>query len=264
MSAEAPGIKIAYAGEIAIVYFNQPQKHNAMTLSMWQETTQAFQEFQQRSDIKVIVMAGAGDRAFVSGADISEFKDKRNNAEKAREYAQISEQARQAMIAIEKPLIAMIQGYCFGAGLDIAMRADIRIASDAAVFSIPAAKLGIAYGVESIQLLTALVGPTHAKDILFTAKRIDSSHAQHIGLVNECVAQEKLYEHTLSYARRIAQLAPLTHRASKAVVNACLQNPDEQKQKQLQALIDSCFASRDYQEGQQAFKEKRTPEFLGK
>src|SRR5690625_2521468 len=264
MSAEAPGIKIVLEGAVAIVYFNQPQKHNAMTLSMWQETTQAFQEFQQRSDIKVIVMAGAGDRAFVSGADISEFKDKRNNVENARAYALISDQARRAMSTIEKPLIAMIQGYCFGAGLDIAMRADIRIASDTAVFSIPAAKLGLAYGEESIQLLAALVGPAHAKDILFTAKRIDSSHAQYIGLVNEYVAQEKLYEHTLAYAKHVAQLAPLTQRASKAVVNAFLQTPDEQTQKQLQALIDPCFSSRASQEGQQAFKEKRAPKFLGK
>lgn len=263
MSVEKPGVKVEYIGEIALLYFNNPDKHNAMTLSMWQETTKAFQEFHQRKDIKVIIMAGAGQRAFVSGADISEFKDKRNNTEAAREYALISDATRAAMMKIQKPLIAMIQGYCFGAGLDIAMRADIRIASTNAIFSIPAAKLGIAYGLESIRLLTSLVGPARAKDILFTAKRINSSQAQDMGLINESIRPEELYEHTLDYAKKVAQLAPLTHRASKAVVNAFVQNPYEQNEKELQAIIDSCFASHDYQEGQLAFKQKRTPKFKG-
>jgi enoyl-CoA hydratase len=151
-------------GGVGWMTFNNPARRNAMALEMWSAVEAILDEFESDDAIKVIVMKGAGDKAFVSGADISEFKERRNNAEAAAEYARISEGARARLLAVKKPLIAMIQGYCLGGGMAVAMAADMRFASDDSQFGIPAARLSIAYGFDGLHKLVHLVGPAYRSD----------------------------------------------------------------------------------------------------
>ena len=174
-------------GGIGWMTFNNPARRNAMSLDMWEGVETILDEFESDDDIKVIVMRGAGDKAFVSGADISEFKERRNNAEAAAEYARISEGARARLMGVKKPLIAMIQGYCLGGGMAVAMAADMRFATEDAQFGIPAARLSIAYGYDGLHKLVHLVGPAMASEIMFTARRVQPDEAQRIGLINRAV-----------------------------------------------------------------------------
>ena len=207
-------------------------------------------------------MRGAGDVAFVSGADISEFEANRNDACAQAAYAAATDGAWAALGSFQKPLIAMIRGFCFGGGLAIAMKADIRIASENALFAIPAAKLGIAYPPHSIRDLVALVGPADAKEILFTGHRMDAGVAARIGLVNRIVPDAHLEAETSVLCATLATNAPLSIRASKEVIDQIARlKPDEARVK---ALVAACFDSADYAEGRRAFLEKRRPTFAGR
>jgi enoyl-CoA hydratase/carnithine racemase len=260
---EAAVTSTAQQGIGWLVFDNQARR-NAMTQEMWAQAGKALQGFAQDDAIKVVVMRGAGNKAFISGADISQFDASRNNAEAARQYAAIPDQTRQAMSAFEKPVLAMIQGFCFGAGLDVAMRADIRLAADDAVFCIPAARLGIAYGVESIRLLVDLIGPAFAKDLLFSGRKMDAYEALSIGLVNRICAADQVEEVVRAYAAQIADNAPLSIRAAKFNVNEMLKDPHLRDLDRAAQEVWNCFDSEDYREGRQAFREKRRPEFRGR
>ncbi|RTZ39144.1 enoyl-CoA hydratase [Candidimonas sp. SYP-B2681] len=249
--------------EIGYLVFDNPARHNAMSLPLWEAAERSLLEFESDPKVKAVVMRGAGEKAFVSGADISEFDTARANAKQASQYAAVSNRAREAMSLLTKPLIAMIRGYCFGAGLDIALRADIRIASECAVFCIPAARLGIAYGLESVQMLTDLVGPSVAKDILFTGRRINAQEALHLGLVNRVMPAAELEQATRDYVLTITRNAPLTIKSSKFSVNQALLDSASQDLVTARRLIADCFDSADYQEGRAAFREKRPPQFRG-
>lgn len=243
--------------------FDNPAKHNAMSLALWQEAEGNLLAFESDTSVKAVVMRGAGDKAFVSGADISEFDSVRDNAAQAQQYSVVSGRARSAMSDLSKPLIAMIRGYCFGAGVDIALRADIRIASECAVFCVPAAKLGIAYGVDSVKLLTDLVGPSAAKDILFTGRRIKADEALQLGLVNRVLPASELEAVTQHYAETIAGNAPLTIKSAKFSVGQALLDTATQDLARADQLIADCYNSADYKEGRAAFKAKRAPVFRG-
>jgi len=247
---------------IGWVTFNNPDRRNAMSLEMWQAAATIFDDYARDPAVRVVVMKGAGDKAFVSGADISQFAERRNNAEAAAEYNRISSAGAQAMIKLEKPLIAMIRGFCMGGGLAIAMRADMRIASEDSQFGIPAAKLGIAYAHESVRALVSLVGPAYAKQILFTGRQIKSAEALRIGLVNEVVPIEALEQTVRDYAATMSVNAPLSMKASKLTVNMVVNQ--QRDQALLDALAKECFDSADYTEGRTAFMEKRKPAFTGR
>lgn len=234
-----------------------------MSLALWREAEKKLLEYEADADVKAVVMRGAGEKAFVSGADILEFDSVRDNAEQAQNYSLVSDRARAAMSGLTKPLMAMIRGYCFGAGVDIALRADIRIASECALFCVPAAKLGIAYGVDSVKLLTDLVGPSVAKDILFTGRRIDAREALRLGLVNQVVPASEVEAVTQRYASTISRNAPLTIKSAKFSVGQALLDTASQDLSKANRLISDCFDSADYKEGRAAFKEKRPPEFRG-
>ena len=205
-------------GGIGWMIFNNPERRNALSLEMWGAIAEILDNYEADDDIRVVVMKGAGDRAFVSGADISQFAKNRSNAEQAAEYTRISEEAKQIMMGMKKPLIAMIRGYCLGGGLGIALNADIRVAADDSQFGIPAGRLGIAYGFDNLKQLVDLVGPAKAKEILFTARRIQAAKALEIGLVNEVVPVDELENYVVDMASTIANNAPLSVKASKLTI----------------------------------------------
>jgi enoyl-CoA hydratase len=252
------------AGPIGWMTFSNPAKRNAMSLEMWGAMAEILDDFDKDDAIRVVVMQGAGDRAFVSGADISQFELQRADAETAARYAAVSEGARRRLNTLEKPLIAMIRGYCMGGGLGIAMSADLRFAAEDARFGIPAANLGIAYSSDNLRRLVSLVGPAAAKDILFSARRMDAAEALRIGLVSRLAPPEALEDVVRDYAMTLAEKAPLSLRASKAIVNELMKPESLQDAAMMRDHVTTCFDSADYTEGRRAFMEKRAPVFNGR
>jgi len=248
---------------IGWVTFNNPARHNAVSLEMWQGLGVILESFQKDDAVRVVVLKGAGEKAFVSGADISEFDQKRGNAEQKDDYGRVSADAHRWLTRLDKPLLAMIQGYCIGGGLATALSADVRIATNDSKFGIPAAKLGLGYGYEGLKALANLVGPSSAKDILFTARFLDAKEALRIGLINFVVSREKLEQTVRDYAAMIAANAPLTVKSAKAAVDEAMKDPARRDLKTINAMINECFDSADYKEGRKAFMEKRKPNFTG-
>jgi enoyl-CoA hydratase/carnithine racemase len=248
---------------IGWLVFNNPERRNAMSLEMWRATAQVLKDFEEDPAVRVIVMHGAGGKAFLSGADISQFEDVRKNAEQQVHYASISEEGKRRMTGLTKPLIAMIQGFCVGGGLGVAINADIRIASDDSQFAVPAAKLGLAYDFKSLKRLVDLVGPAFAKEIMFTGRRLKADEALRIGLVNRLVPVGDLETTVRELAAEIAGNAPLTLRSAKLTINQAVLDPDDRDMKSVEHAFQNCFDSKDYEIGRKAFMEKRAPEFTG-
>ena len=210
-------------GAIGWIIFNQPEKRNAVSLEMWEAMPEYVHELTADDAIRVVILRGAGEHAFVSGADISQFKDRRRNMADQEEYARISSQGQDALGTLQKPLLAMIHGYCVGGGVGIALGCDIRIASDDARFGIPAARLGLGYHYNGMDKLMALVGPACVKEIFFTARTdFTAQDALRMGLVNQVVPKAELEAFTRDYATKIARNAPLTQRSAKATVEQLL------------------------------------------
>ena len=244
--------------------FNQPERRNAVSLEMWQGIGDALELFQNDGAVRVVVMKGAGGKAFVSGADISEFDAQRANAEQRRQYGETSARGGRSLAQLDKPLLAMIQGYCIGGGLAIALNADVRFATPGSTFGIPAAKLGLGYEYAGTAALARLVGPSHARDILFSARFLDAEEALRIGLINFVVSESELEARVQAYAATIAANAPLTIRAAKASLKAFERYSDVAAARDIAPLVDACFDSNDYKEGRRAFAEKRKPRFEGR
>jgi enoyl-CoA hydratase/carnithine racemase len=250
-------------GAVGWMIFNNPERHNAVSLEMWQRATEILIEFSQDRAIRVVVLAGAGKKAFVSGADISRFKDERQEAEAVAIYQAATDKAYTTLQAVPVPTIAMIRGYCIGGGTAIAVSCDLRICSANARFGIPAAKLGLGYGPKRAKPLVDLVGPAYAKEIYFTARQLDAEEALRMGLVNRVVPDEALESTVTEMAATIAENAPLTVKATKLAVNELMKDAAERDLAACEAAVAACFASSDYKEGQAAFMEKRKPRFTG-
>src|SRR5207244_10502276 len=214
-------------GAIGRIIFNNPARHNAVSLEMWQAVAQIMENFEADDAIRVIVLSGAGGKAFVSGADISEFKEKRANEEAAAAYAKISESARVKLQETLKPTIAMIRGYCIGGGLATAISCDIRIAAEGSRFGIPAAKLGLGYAYDGIKKLIDLVGPADAREIFYTARQFSAEEALGMGLINRLVPDGELEGYVKGYCDTIAPNPPLTIRAAKQTVREALKDSDK-------------------------------------
>ena len=243
---------------------NNPERRNAISLEMWEAMGSAFQEFENDAEVRCVVMRGAGDKAFASGADISQFDEHRSNADAAEAYGKVSKGVRQQMIAFEKPLIAMIRGFCMGGGLGIAMTADLLIAADDAVFAIPAARLSIAYDFVNLSNLVHLVGPIKAKEILLTARRFDAGEALQMGLINSVVPVAGLEAAVDDLTGCLVDNAPLSLKASKLTIDEVVKDAGERDMARVEALSRACFDSEDYAEGRAAFMEKRKPAFRGR
>ena len=251
-------------GGVGLVAFNQPEKRNAMSIEMWQGLGDILDAFAADPAVRVVVLTGAGDKAFVSGADISQFEKNRANADAQVEYDRLTSAGRGKLAGFAKPTIARIRGFCLGGGLAIAMQTDLRIAAESAQFGIPAARLGIAYAFDGLRKLVQLVGPAHARMILYTANRIGAREAERIGLINQAVADAALDQTVLAIARTIAENAPLSIAASKLTINQVLKDPADRDMEAVRRAGVACFDSTDYKEGRSAFLEKRRAAFTGR
>jgi enoyl-CoA hydratase len=249
---------------VGIITFNNPEKRNAMSLDMWEGMGDALVELRDDPAARVVVLVGAGDKAFVSGADISQFEKNRHNAEASEEYSRRSSAQRALLADFPKPVIASIRGFCLGGGMQVAMSADIRIAAEDSQFGIPAAKLGIAYGYDGLKHLVSLVGPSWARLLMFTGMRIHSSEAGRIGLVDRVVPDAQLWEATMEIARTISGNAPLAVKAAKITIAQVLKDPADRDMKAVKQIGTDCMDSEDFREGRRAFMEKRKPQFNGR
>src|SRR6266581_5607948 len=249
---------------VGVVTFNNPDKHNAMSLEMWEGLGQALVELRDNPEVRVVILVGAGDKAFVSGADISQFEKTRHNAAASEEYSRRSEAQRALLGNYPKPTIACIRGFCLGGGMQVAMLTDIRIASDNSQFGIPAARLGIAYGYDGLRNLVSLVGPSWARLIMYTGMRIDSAEALRIGLVDRVLPDGELWDATSEIARTISGNAPLAIKAAKITIAEVLKDESKRDMDAIKKIGMACMDSEDFREGRTAFMEKRKPQFKGK
>jgi enoyl-CoA hydratase len=251
-------------GAVGWVTFNQPARHNAVSLDMWQGLHDAVTAFGADPEVRVIVLQGAGEKAFVSGADISEFEEKRSTGPTIRDYDAVAHRASLALREVDKPTLAMIRGYCVGAGVAIALSCDLRIASENSTFAVPAARLGLGYEFDGVRRLVDTVGPAFAREIFYTARQFTAAEAAAMGLVNRVVPLDGLEAYVRDYASTIAANAPLTVSSIKTLVAQALKDESARDRRLCEEVVARCFASADYVEGRQAFMEKRKPRFSGR
>lgn len=251
-------------GRVGYVIFNNPERHNAVSLEMWEAASGYLDEFARDDNVRVLVVAGAGGKAFVSGADISKFESERASKEAVDRYNVTVEKANSAFYNFPKPTIAMIQGYCIGGGVGLALSCDMRICSDNSKFGVPAAKLGLGYGYSGIKKLVDVVGPSFAKEIFYTARQFTAAEAVAMGLVNRVLPAAELEAYVKNYADTIAGNAPLTVDAVKFIVGEAIKDESKRDLKRAADMVAQCFASKDYVEGRTAFMEKRKPVFTGR
>lgn len=251
-------------GAIGWMTFNNPERHNAVSMEMWQAAEKILDDFAKDPAVRVIVITGAGGKAFVSGADISKFESERASMEAVEHYNKTTARVYQALSDLPKPTIAMIRGFCIGGGTALAVCCDLRICSDNSKFGVPAAKLGLGYALPGIRRLVDLVGPSFAKEIFFTARQFTAKDAEVMGLVNRVVPEAELQDYVQNYADTIAGNAPLTVASVKQIVGEALKDAEERDVAKCERLVKECFASQDYIEGRRAFMEKRKPAFVGR
>lgn len=255
-------IRTEVKGCVGTIIIDNEARMNALNEAMWRALPETLREFEQDIAVRVIILRGSGTRAFSAGADISEFDTVRAGSA-AEAYNQLNTDCFQALRACQKPTISLISGFCLGGGLLLALATDLRLAATSAQFSLPPAKLGIGFDARWLEPLLETVSPQFAKELLFTGQRISSERAQAVGLVNRVIANDELEEETFAMANEIAGNAPLTVNSLKQFVDALASAERPVNFESLDALTEQCMQSEDYQEGRQAFAEKRTPNFKG-
>ncbi len=262
--SESDRILVRRDGGVGHVVFNNPQKLNAMSLAMWEQLARTLEEFHADDAVRVVVLSGAGTKAFVAGADISRFENERASEEAVTRYNATVERTSVALREFPKPTIAMIRGYCIGGGLGIALCCDLRIATEESVFALPAAKLGLGYNHHGIKLFVDIVGPAFAKEVFFTARQFNAQEAHAMGLVNRVLPAAELESFVKAYTDAISANAPLTIAAGKFAVGEMSKDESKRDEARCAEMVQRCFASRDYEEGRRAFMEKRKPVFQGR
>ncbi|PYN36070.1 MAG: enoyl-CoA hydratase [Candidatus Rokuibacteriota bacterium] len=257
-------ILVQHDGPIATVVINRPAMRNAISLAMWTELARVTEELGKTDSVRAIVYRGAGTVAFASGADISEFKEQRKDAASAARYNAQTAAAYSTIRECPKPTVAMIFGFCMGGAMAVAMACDMRFAADGSKFGIPAARLSIIYGADSVGQLVDLVGPAYAKDILYSARTVDDREALAMGFIQRLLPVAELEAYTYDYLRKVADNAPLSVRGAKATIESYLLGLTEERRKRLRDLAVEATESEDYKEGTRAFLEKRAAKFLGR
>ena len=256
-------VRIEKQGALGWIVFDHPERRNAVSADMWRAIPDAARRLADDADVRVVVMRGAGEEAFVSGADISEFESARTG-ERAADYDALNARAFGALLALDKPLLAMIHGFCVGGGMALALTADLRYCADDVRFAIPAARLGLGYRAEGVEMLVRLVGPSVAREIFFTARRLGAEEALAKGLVNAVYPKGELERRVRETADTIAANAPLTVRSVKLIVRELGKEPAARDGEAMSRSIRDCFESEDYREGVRAFLEKSAPRFRGR
>ncbi len=251
-------------GAIGHMVFNNPEKHNAVSLDMWDAAEAIMDDFERDASVRVFVLSGAGGKSFVSGADISKFESERGSMEAVLSYNERIKGIYERLESFPKPTIAMINGYCLGGGLNLAVCCDLRFCSDKTQFGMPAAKLALGYPFAAIRRLINVVGLGAAKDLMFSARRIDAAEALRIGLAQKVLPESELEAFVSDYAGQIAANAPLTVKAMKIIAGEVMKDPGARDLDLCNELVSACFASDDYVEGRRAFMEKRKPDFKGR
>lgn len=251
-------------GAIGWLLIDNPGRMNAMSLSMWRDLEAGATRLAQDASIRVVIVTGADGRNFCAGGDISEFSALRADASALDEYDQIGRMAMASLKRMEKPTIAMIRGYCLGGGMGLAASCDIRIAAHDAKLGIPAAKRGLSYDLQGLRLLVALVGPSQAKRIMFSAASFDAVEALRIGLVDEVSASDGLADHVKEVAMAFAGNAPLSIAASKFIIDMIVGPSGDLDEAACRTREAQCLQSEDYAEATQAFREKRAAIFKGR
>jgi len=252
------------AGAIGHVIFNNPERHNAVSLEMWDAADAILAAFEADESVRVVVLSGAGGKSFVSGADISKFEKERGSEETVRHYSSRTRAVYERIQAFPKPTIAMINGYCIGGGLNLAVTCDLRFCSGKSKFAMPAARLALGYPYPAIKRLINVVGQGAAKDLMYSARRIDAAEALRIGLVQQVLEEAELEGFVDDYAGRIAGNAPMTVRAMKFIAGEVFKDAADRDLDACDRRVAECFASEDYKEGSRAFMEKREPQFKGR
>jgi enoyl-CoA hydratase len=250
-------------GRVAQMIFNNPEKHNAVSFEMWEAAEKILDAVEADAEVRVLVLTGAGGKAFVSGADISKFESERASVDAVQSYNAIVERVYSRIYSFPKPTIAMIRGYCLGGGLNLAICCDMRFATEGSKFALPAAKLGLGYGYNGLRRYIETIGPVATKEIFFTARQFTSAQARHWGMLNEVVADDQLEATVTATATLIAENAPLTIATIKQSTVEVLKDAEMQDIARCDAMVAACFASEDYREGRTAFLEKRKPRFTG-
>ncbi len=251
-------------GPVGHMIFDNPARHNAVYGAMWVTAAEILEDFQNDDDIRVVVVSGAGGRAFMSGRDITKLAEEGETPEAQELYAARSDRAQKLLLNMPKPTIAMIQGYCIGGGISLALKCDTRISSEKSSFAITASKLGVGYDYDGISRLVAHVGPSFAKELFYTARQFSAQEALDMKLIDRKVPDSILEEYTRKYAETIAANAPMTMHAVKRAVLEDAKDPDDRDIELCDRMVDICNASEDYAEGRRAFMEKRKPVFVGR
>ena len=251
------------SGDIARIIFNQPEKRNAVSLEMWEAVEAAATRFAADPTVRILILSGAGGKAFVSGADVSRFEAERASKEGVAHYNAATKRVYDLIDAFPKPTIAQIDGFCIGGGVALSLCCDLRICGAGSQFAVPAAKLGLGYGYPGIKRLVNVVGPAFAKEIFFTARRFDAEEARVMGLVNRVVPDDQVGQVAEETAKMIAANAPMTVESVKYIIGQTLAPEAERDLEECEARVVACFESADYIEGRRAFLEKRKANFIG-